>query len=94
MEPLRDEDDDDEADKDDDDDEDSSASGISPTRARFSGEASLSDSEADSNERFVGVERELKTLSVPDATSATGTDVTPVSAGRGSSDALGIDIKD
>ena len=45
LELLRDEDDDD-ADKDEDDDEDSSASGTSPTLARFSGETSLSDSEA------------------------------------------------
>lgn len=46
LEPLRDEDDDDNADKDDDDDEDSSSSGTSLTFARFSGETSLSDSEA------------------------------------------------
>lgn len=46
LEPPRDEDDDDNADKDDDDDEDSSSSGTSLTLARFSGETSLSDSEA------------------------------------------------
>lgn len=51
LEPPRDdaEDDDDaeqDDDDDDDDDDDSSAPGISPTLARFSGELSLSDSEA------------------------------------------------
>lgn len=45
MEPLRDEDDDDDVDE--NDDEDSSPSGTSPTLARFSGETSLSDSEAE-----------------------------------------------
>lgn len=45
LEPLRDEDDDDDADE--NDDEDSSPSGTSPTLTRFSGETSLSDSEAE-----------------------------------------------
>lgn len=46
LEPLRDAGDDDDADKDDNDDEESSLSGTAPTLARFSGETSLSDSEA------------------------------------------------
>lgn len=47
LEPLRDVDDDDaHKDDDDDDDEDLSPSGTSPTLALFSGETSLSDSEA------------------------------------------------
>lgn len=69
LEALRDEGDDDDAEKDDDDDEDSSPSGTSPTLARFSGETSLSDSEADSKERFVGVASEVKTASVLDTSS-------------------------
>lgn len=70
LEPLRGEgEDDDDADKDDDDDEDSSLSGTTPTRACFSGETSLSDSDADSKERFVGVESDPKTVSVLDTSS-------------------------
>lgn len=66
LEPLREENGEDDND-DDDDDEDSSPSGASATLARFSGEESLSDSEADSYERFVGVENEAKTVSVLDS---------------------------
>lgn len=53
FEPLRDEDDDDDADKDDDNDEDSSLAGTTPTLARFSGETSLSDSEAGDKYKYM-----------------------------------------
>lgn len=56
FEPLRDadDDDDDDADKDDNDDEESSLSGTAPTLARFSGETSLSDSEAADKHKYMG----------------------------------------
>lgn len=66
LEPLRDEDgddDDDDADKDDDDDEDSSLSGTTPTLARFSGETSLSDSEAGDKYRRVHTKTKREKLS-------------------------------
>lgn len=60
LEPLRDEDEADDVDKNDNDDDEASVSfAASPTRARFLGETLLSDSEAESIERFVGVESAL-----------------------------------
>lgn len=68
LDPLRGEDDEDDA-AEKDDDEESSHCGTSLALARFSGEASLSDPEAESKERFVGVDSELKTSPVVVASS-------------------------